>query len=628
MSDVNKTISIKYQAEVQNLVKGLTKVGNVSEKEAKKIVNSLEKAYRKASKDSAIAAQKQKRDLEKVARQAKKTGKAYQLSGKSMALGFAVAGAAVLGFQQHIADLSNQLVDASTKTGVAVDTLAGLRLAAEGSGLSFENLEVGLIKLPTLMMDASKGVKKAEEAFQDLEVEVSEFRDGVKQLRSADDVLKDVFNSLSKITSAEEKAAAAASLFGQKAGPAFIQSGAIDNLDSFMELANEFGVSTGPEMQKQMADFQRISSTALTVIQGEFASLLNTVFGENGLNDGIITATESIMALGIIAQKQISLMASGFSLVTGIVSNAFDALTGGDIVAAQERNNANLKDLGEKFADIGGIFDEIDKKQTKFRKSLQKTLETPIRTGGGGGGGGTSPEIEGEKQALQIEKERTSLQKFALSLSKEIRKEDIKILNLQAARLEGEDKQFALLDAQLQALDLQKKEYIERINEQIFGLESIEGKESEIEQIRVESQKRFKQFEEEKEAVTLKGIDSIHEARDEASEARQEAHDKEVQDEKDKHQLKMENIQKQMDAFAGVANEFVTLGEVSMDLFDRFSDKNKKNAEIAFNVRKGIAVSEIAINTAIGITRALALEGAIGYLTAGAIAATGAAQAT
>ena len=42
MGDVNKTISIKYQAEVQNLVKGLTKVGNVSEKEAKKIVNSLE----------------------------------------------------------------------------------------------------------------------------------------------------------------------------------------------------------------------------------------------------------------------------------------------------------------------------------------------------------------------------------------------------------------------------------------------------------------------------------------------------------------------------------------------------------------------------------------------------------
>ena len=625
MSDVNKTISIKYQAEVQNLVKGLTKVGNVSEKEARKIVNSLEKAYRKASKDSAIAAQKQKRDLEKVARQAKKTGKAYQLSGKSMALGFAIAGAAVLGFQQHIADLSNQLVDASTKTGVAVDTLAGLRLAAEGSGLSFENLEVGLIKLPTLMMDASKGVKKAKEAFDDLGVKVTK-TDG--SLRSSDDVLKEVFNSLSQITSAEEKAAAAASLFGQKAGPAFIQSGAIDNLDSFMELANEFGVSTGPEMQKQMADFQRISSTALTAVKGEFASLLNTAFGENGLNEAIILATQGVFALGIMAKTQINLMVSGFDLVSGAITNAFDILMGGDVQAANDKNAENLKDLWGKFSDVGDIFEEIDKKQTKFRKSLQKTLETPVRTGGGGGGGGTSPEIEEEKQALQIEKERTSLQKFALSLSKEIRKEDIKILNLQADRLEGEDKQFALLDAQLQALDLQKKEYIERINEQIFGLESIEGKESEIEQIRVESQKRFKQFEEEKEAVTLKGIDAIHEARDEAREARQAAEDKEIQDEKDKHQLKMKNIQEQMDAFAGVANEFVSLGEVSMDLFDRFADKNKKNAEIAFNVRKGIAVSEIAINTAIGITRALALEGAVGFLTAGAIAATGAAQAT
>ena len=39
MSDVNKTIQIQYRAEVQNLVNGLKKVGQVSEKEAKKLVN-------------------------------------------------------------------------------------------------------------------------------------------------------------------------------------------------------------------------------------------------------------------------------------------------------------------------------------------------------------------------------------------------------------------------------------------------------------------------------------------------------------------------------------------------------------------------------------------------------------
>ena len=142
MSDINRTIQIKYEAEVQNLVKGLTKVGNVSEKEAQKIINSLEKAYRKAERDAAKAAEKQKKELEKISRQAKKTGIVITKSMKKTAAGFAIAGAAVLAFQQNIADLSNQLVDASAKTGIAVDTLAGLRLAAEGSGLSFENLEM------------------------------------------------------------------------------------------------------------------------------------------------------------------------------------------------------------------------------------------------------------------------------------------------------------------------------------------------------------------------------------------------------------------------------------------------------------------------------------------------------
>ena len=623
MSDVNKTISIKYQAEVQNLVSGLTKVGNVSEKEARKIVTSLEKAYRKAARDSQKAAQKQKKELEKVARQAKKTGKAMNSSTKSMALGFATAGIAVLGFQQHIADLSNQLVDASTKTGVAVDTLAGLRLAAEGSGLSFENLEAGLIKLPSLMRDAAEGGSRASKAFENLNVQVTK-TDG--SLKSSDDVLKEVFHSLQNIESAEEKAAAAADLFGQRAGPAFIQSGAIDNLDAFMGLANEFGVSTGPEMQKQMAEFQRVSSSALTLVQGEFSRLLNTAFGEGGINDGIILLSQGIIAFGTIAQQQIEIVSSGFSLVTGIVTNAYDALMGGDIDEAVKRNNDNLKDLGEKFIGIGDIFGVIEERQTSFRKALQKTLDTPIRTGGAG----VPPKkpTKEDKEALQMEKERISLQKFGLALSKENRKEDIKILNLQANLLEGEDKQLALLDAQLEALDLQKVEYIERMNAQIFALESVEGKEAEIEQIRIESQKRFEQFEQEKEAITLMGIDKVHEAREEATKQRQEAHEKEIQDEKDKQKLKMENIQKQMDAFSTVSNEFVSLGETSVELFERFSEKNKKNAEIAFNVRKGIAISEITINTASAVVRALAELGPVaGGLASGAIIATGAAQA-
>ena len=621
MSDVNKTIQIKYEAEVQNLVKGLTKVGNVSEKEAQKIINSLEKAYRKAEKDAAKAAQKQKKELEKVSRQANKTGKALTKSMKGAAAGFAIAGAAVLTFQQNIADLSNQLVDASAKTGIAVDTLAGLRLAAEGSGLSFENLEAGLIKLPSLMTDAANGSKKAKSAFDNLGVSVQK-TDGT--LRSSDDVLKEIFHSLQSIESAEEKAAAAADLFGQRAGPAFVQSGAIDNLDAFMELANEFGVSTGPEMQKQMADFQRISSTALTVVQGEFSKLMDTAFGPNGMNEGIAKATELFIALRFVAQKQIEIMISGFSFLSGQITNFWDVLTGGDADKAMASNLENFQDLTDKFGSIGDMFTEINQRQTKFRESLQKTLDTPInRTGTIT----TTTDTDSQKEALKMDKERLSLEKFALTLAKETKKEEINLMNLSAKRLEGEERELALLDAQLDAIELQRQEYIQRTNDVIFGLESIEGKEEELNKIHEEQQKRLLQFEKEKEAVTLERIDNIHAIEQDVRD-KKEAQDKEDREQEERdHKKKMDNIKEQMDAFAMVSGEFVNLGELSVQLFERFGEQNKKNAEISFNVRKGIALSEIAINTAIGITRALALEGALGFIAAGAIGAAGAAQA-
>jgi len=277
MSDINKTISISYRAEVQNLVNGLKKVGQVSEKEAKKLVNDLDKAYTKAAQEAKKSGEKQERALKKVA----------SFSNISVAAGLAAV--AVLSFGQHIADLSNQLVDASTKTGINTDTLHGLKLAAEGAGVSFEELEMGLVKLPSMMVEAAEGGK----AFEALGVQTTETVDGFEKLRSADDVLKDIFHSLQDIESAEEKAARAADIFGRTAGPKLIQSGAIDNLEAFVS-------------QKQMADFQRVSATAAEVMTGEFLNLLDVIAGGEsgaggGLTDLILGATKAFIVFGEIA---------------------------------------------------------------------------------------------------------------------------------------------------------------------------------------------------------------------------------------------------------------------------------------------------------------------------------------
>ena len=242
MADINRTIQIAYRAEVTNLVKGLQRVGQVSEREAKEIVDNLDKAYDKAAREAKKSAKKQERALDGVSKKSKRVGTDIKGAFSQIAVGAAAAGAAILMFGQKMADMSNQLVDASAKTGVNVDTLNGLRLAAEGSGLAFEDLEVGLIRLPQMMNQAANGSKKAKKAFDKLGVSTTKTVDGFEQLRTADEVLKDVFTSLQNVTSQEEKAAMAAEIFGRTAGPKFLQSGAIDNLEDFGNLAEGFGL--------------------------------------------------------------------------------------------------------------------------------------------------------------------------------------------------------------------------------------------------------------------------------------------------------------------------------------------------------------------------------------------------
>ena len=136
-ADINKTIEISYRANVQNLITGMQKTGQVSEKEAKKISESLNKAYDKATRDAEKAAKKQEESMKDVEKASKSLGKTLGKSFVGITAAIGAARVAAMAFGQHIADMSNQLVDASSKTGVNVDTLNGLRLAAEGAGLSF-----------------------------------------------------------------------------------------------------------------------------------------------------------------------------------------------------------------------------------------------------------------------------------------------------------------------------------------------------------------------------------------------------------------------------------------------------------------------------------------------------------
>ncbi len=402
MADINRTIQIAYRAEVSNLVKGLEKVGQVSEKEAKEIVDNLDKAYEKASKEAKKSAKKQKKALEDVSKKAKGVGKNIKGSFSAIAVGAAAAGAAILMFGQKMADMSNQLVDASAKTGVNVDTLNGLRLAAEGSGLAFEELEMGLIRLPQMMNQAANGSKKAKEAFEKLGVATTHTVDGFEQLRTADSVLKDVFFSLQAVTSQEEKAALAAEIFGRNAGPKFIQSGAIDNLEDFVALAEDFGVSTGPNMTNQMANFQRVSATAANVVTGEMMRLVDVLMGGSGsggkgLTNAILGATEAIIILGSVTSDVFGVMIASGNVQLAAMDYLIQKISGSssDAERAFILLNEEFSNFGKSGGAMVSTLDTAAARLDDFRKKMAATMGgggTGDGGAGGAGGDGNKPD--------------------------------------------------------------------------------------------------------------------------------------------------------------------------------------------------------------------------------------------
>jgi hypothetical protein len=635
MSDVNKTISIQYRAEVQNLINGLKKVGQVSEKEAQKLVNDLDKAYTKAARDAEKSAAKQERALKKVGSTAQGVGKGIQASFSNISIAAGAAAIAVLSFGQHIADLSNQLVDASTKTGINTETLHGLRLAATGAGVSFEELEVGLVKLPQLMQESADGSKTAQKAFEALGVQTTETVDGFEQLRSADDVLKDVFNSLQQVTSAEERAARAADIFGRTAGPKFIQSGAIDNLDKFVALANEFGVAAGPEMQKQMADFQRISATATEVLTGEFMRLLDVIAGGEagaggGLNGIILGATKAFIVFGEIAGNTLATLQDSFGLVLAGLNVGLTTITGtaDELERAQIVYNEignELAKSGKKFADPFGAAEE---RLSKFNNLLKATMQTS--QGGGTGGGAPRRGGGGASQATQQTTKSVDELAQAMKMVEEIEDKTLaamlKARDEKVAQLSGEEKILALRDIALQKIHEEKMALEDSVQTQIEKLQAMEQTQEVLDTI------ANLEFVHEDEMARLKEErrNIIKEAFDEQQALILETGELEIEKNSEVTEKQLENDNRLKKSAREVFREYMMGADmvveglnVAADLIDQNAMKNKKNAELVFNIRKAAAIAEIAIATAKNIVEVAPL-GPIAML---AMAGIGTAQA-
>lgn len=189
-------------------------------------------------------------------------GKGLQVAGAGLTAASVAVAAAVRGQINAADDMSK----AAQKFGVPIETLSKLSHAADMSGVSFETLGTGLRKLSQNMADAAAGNKTAAALFDDIGVSAVN-ADGT--LRSAEAVMQDIADVLSKMPDGAAKTALAMDLFG-KSGAEMIPmlNGGSGALGEMMREAESLGIVFDAKTGKAAENFNDNISRIKGALEG------------------------------------------------------------------------------------------------------------------------------------------------------------------------------------------------------------------------------------------------------------------------------------------------------------------------------------------------------------------------
>jgi len=382
----------KYQAQ---LVKQL----GLTEKQAAREGIKMARADKKRADEMA----------KNQARAAKKSSKAWKAAFTAISVTAIAAFAkqaltAVADLTKEIIDYKNEITDAATRTGLTNTTLQGLKLAAEGSGQEFSSWVKVVEKVPKLLADVEAGSKRQIDAFAKLGVETHDLNG---DMRSADDVLRDIVEQLGRIEDPTTRAARAADIFGRSGGK-MVQAlaGGADQLDAYIHFAERWGVDVGPEAAEVAARNQR-----------EFAALGMVWSGIKGDLAEIVTGTGE---LGSVTKNVAGTLVTTWTAASLFAREYFDDITSNIAVLDRLIEDGPAAAMSEWQKQLKEDAD------TNFLEDLRSTVQqfnadwdaatkgTPLAISPGGGPG-TGPGGDNTDQSKKALEEIAAISKKATS---------------------------------------------------------------------------------------------------------------------------------------------------------------------------------------------------------------------
>ncbi len=630
--DVNKTVSINFEAKTNNLEKGLKKIPKITDKEAAAAADKLDKNFKKMENSADRTSKKVNKKMSKLTEDTKK-----------FAASVVVTTAAVVLLSQRFADLTNELVDASAKSGVAVETLAGLRLAAEGAGMEFGGLADSLNQFQVQITEAAAGAGNVK-LFERLGVAVKNV-DG--ELRSSNDVFNDTIKALGQMDNEVERNSIALKLLGEAGGAGLIQSGALENLEAMTDLAVEFGVSIDKNGIASMAQFQRVMAEFTTVAQGSLQKVINSIAGDKSITWALQGASQGAVFMGSIFSTVLGGISQGFENTIGLIQVATMAMSG-DVDTARVVLGDLQRETSTAVDNLSNVFvianDELD----RFNELSEKSMgpQTMGKTADGADraqkninkmGDATKALMELNKQlniefneSLDIYDDLTL--KVSERLTPEFEKQRRAVHQL-GNEIQNQTKELdyqmgVLLDqAASRELSVEEQERLNQLVDEINGLEdlSAENRKAEINEmtaLRDEAyQKRLEQIQDETDLELQNQQMIIEKYQEKISMITSmgqnifEAFGAISQAFSDINQSQLEQIKNQVDEETKAIDELYKRGEISANeaavtkssIEKGYQDQQKEMKLREFKRNKAATMADIAFKLAAGIAQALTL---------------------
>jgi hypothetical protein len=491
------------------------------------------------------------------------------LAGVAAATAGVAAGFAVLG--KRAIDSADDISKAAQKVGVTTEALSRLKFAGDFADVSLEQLSGGLQRLAKNMADAAGGTGgAAERAFKALGISVT---DASGQLRSADQVFIDIADRFGRLEDGSTKTALSMQLLG-KSGTDLIpllNEGA-GGLKRYADEADQLGLTISGKTGKAAEEFNDTLTMLGRVVDGVAMQV----------------ATAALPALqGLVGTLASPQFAQAATSIGTVMVSAFNGITQA-IIGTTNAATALFEHFERNAGAAGGLTDDELNFRIKSSRDILGNSSSEKGTEGYRNLEARLAEAEAELARRKYQDPVGKAPSFS-DLSGFGFKEAPEIKLPTFGDMGGGDGAAALqarLDALRQSLMTE-------------------------EQLEMDSY--------------LKRLEEIKKFYADGAIARGE-YDTLLETAQEQHSDRMNEIARQQveeearvrEALVGdAASIFGSLGRLAESM-------GEKNLGIA--IAKAFGVAEAVVNTAQGITKALAQGGVLGFTGAAAVAAAGAAQ--